>query len=114
MNPDTLDLYVTRGGTLALEVELVDEDDVPVPFPQGWSGKAQVRPGAGDPTLLLDLTVVLQDPGVIVISATDEATAAIPAEPNRGRWDCFLFDDAGNSWPILAGEAFVRGRVTVP
>lgn len=114
MSAEHYDLYIARGGTLAVEIEYADTDDVLVPFPAGWSGKAEVRPAAGDALLLLELTVTLTDPGIIVLSATDEQTAAIPAAPSRGKWDLFLTDPDGNRWPTLAGDAFIRGQVTLP
>lgn len=111
MNPEALDIYVARGATFALEVEYEDTDGNLMPFPEGWSGKAQVRPMPLD-TLMLEFAVVLVDPGVIVISATDEATAAMPSAPARAVWDLLLFDPDGNKWPVLAGTANIRTVVT--
>lgn len=111
MNAEELDIYLARGATFALEVEYDDTDGNPMPFPEGWSGHAQVRPAPGD-TLMLELTVVLTDPGVIVVSATDEETAAMPGAPARAVWDLLLFDPLGNKWPVLAGVANVRTVVT--
>ena len=108
MNPEALDIYLVRGGTFGLEVEYQDTQGALVPF-VGWSGESEVRDV--DLNLFLTLAVVLTNPGIITLSATDEATEAMPPGGRAG-WDLFLNDPAGNRWPVLAGLAFIRDART--
>ncbi len=121
MTPATLELQIVRGLTLGPIVITCFGDaanTIPVPL-NGWKAYAQVRrcPG-GD--LILDLTPQVAQAttgatvGQIIITETDEVTAALNCDGNFF-WDLVLETPSGvRMGPYIEGPCPVTSIITQP
>jgi hypothetical protein len=111
--PGRLDITINQGGTFGpLVLTLKDASGAAVDL-TGWKAEAQYRASSSSATVLATFTCTITDPkgGVIRVSLSDDATAALSA-PAAGEWDLFVTTAAGEKYRILAGTVQVLPRVT--
>lgn len=118
MQPASQDLEIYQGDTFTFFFRLRNRvwDEETQTYIGGtyidltnYTGKAQIRATADDPTVLQELTVTLANqatlPGGVLVSLTAAQTAALPT--TGGVWDVQLTS------PTSEVQTFIAGRVTV-
>lgn len=114
-------LYIERGATFVRRFTWnttdINGNTVPVDL-TGCVARAQIRPKAGAPTLLVDFstdgTIAIPSPteGYVDLYLSDETTTQIEAK--KGRWDLEIAWATGEVTRLLEGEVEFSAEVTVP
>lgn len=99
------------GATLSMSLACKDENGDAFNL-AGWTARGQVRDKPGGSTLILDLSPTIPTPanGTIVISKSDEATAAIT--PGIYSWDVVLDTPSGGVVYVTGGTVKFRAICT--
>ena len=99
------------GATLSMSLACKDADGDPISL-TGYTARGQVRDKPGGSTLVLNLSPTIPTPanGTIVISVSDETTAAIT--PGIYSWDVVLDTPSGGVIYITGGTVKFRAICT--
>lgn len=109
--PGAADLTIYQGDSFQRTVAFIDAAGGPVDL-TGQTATAQIRATPASSEVLLALTCAIDDPasGLVVITATGEATAALTAG-DIGVWDLELANGTTiRTW--LRGKVHVGAQIT--
>jgi len=110
------DLHISRGRPFYQGLVICSILEKPLDI-TGFFFKAQARLGATpEAPLLAEFTVTVPDPltGEVVLSLTEEQTAALSLEGTRAYWDLYVEYPSTFNYNLLYGQVFLEDVVTVP
>ena len=80
MKPVTLDILITQGEALSLDIPLSPGED----FTEGWTGKAQARPYCGASILWAEFAVTFPAPGIVHLELPADAIDGLTTDSLDG------------------------------
>jgi len=80
LKPVTLDILITQGEALSLDIPLPGED-----FTEGWTGKGQARPYCGASILWAEFTVTFPTAGIVHLELPADAIDGLTTD-NLDGW----------------------------